>query len=93
MRKSLLALLLLAATGLAQAQVQLKEGHPQSYTVVAGDTLWDISGKFLSEPWKWKEIWKANPQIHNPDLIYPGDALTLVVRIDKQVVQKAVRGP
>ena len=51
MRKSLLALLLLAAGGLAQAQVQLKEGHPERYTVVRGDTLWDISGKFLSEPW------------------------------------------
>lgn len=77
MRKSLLALLLLAATGLVQAQVQLREGHPQRYTVVAGDTLWDISGKFLSEPWKWQEIWHANPQVHDPDLIYPGDTLTL----------------
>ncbi|MDY7567269.1 LysM domain-containing protein [Pseudomonas sp. RTC3] len=78
MRKSLLALLLLASTGLCQAQVQLREGHPQNYTVVQGDTLWDISGKFLREPWKWKEIWKANPQIANPDLIYPGDLLSLV---------------
>jgi nucleoid-associated protein YgaU len=77
MRKSLLALLLLAATGLVQAQVLLREGHPQRYTVVAGDTLWDISGKFLSEPWKWQEIWRANPQVHDPDLIYPGDTLSL----------------
>ncbi|MET0125110.1 LysM peptidoglycan-binding domain-containing protein [Pseudomonas caspiana] len=77
MRKSLLALLLLAVTGLVQAQVQLREGHPQRYTVVAGDTLWDISGKFLSEPWKWQEIWRANPQVHDPDLIYPGDTLSL----------------
>jgi nucleoid-associated protein YgaU len=78
MRKSLLALLLLAATGLVQAQVQLKEGHPQSYTVVAGDTLWGISGKFLSQPWKWPELWRANPQVHDPDLIYPGDTLNLI---------------
>ncbi len=77
MRKSLLALLLLTASGLAQAQVQLREGYPQSYTVVAGDTLWDISGKFLREPWKWREIWRANPQVHDPDLIYPGDTLAL----------------
>ena len=55
MRKSLLALLLLAAGGLAQAQVQLKEGHPERYTVVRGDTLWDISGKFLSQPWKCRK--------------------------------------
>ncbi len=57
--------------------MQLREGYPQSYTVVAGDTLWDISGKFLREPWKWREIWRANPQVHDPDLIYPGDTLAL----------------
>ncbi|WP_324732617.1 LysM peptidoglycan-binding domain-containing protein [Pseudomonas paeninsulae] len=78
MRKSLLALLLLAASGLAQAEVHLKDGHPDRYTVVKGDTLWDISGRFLSEPWKWPEIWHANPQVANPHLIYPGDQLSLV---------------
>lgn len=78
MRKSLVALLLLAAGSLAQAEVQLRDGHPQTYTVVRGDTLWDISGKFLSQPWKWPEIWKVNPQVQNPHLIYPGDVLNLV---------------
>lgn len=78
MRKSLLALLLLAVGGLAQAEVQLKEGHPDRYTVTKGDTLWDISGKFLSQPWKWPELWHANPQIENPHLIYPGDTLSLI---------------
>ena len=77
MRKSLVALLLMAAGSLAQAEVQLRDGHPQNYTVVRGDTLWDISGKFLSQPWKWPEIWHANPQVQNPNLIYPGDVLSL----------------
>jgi nucleoid-associated protein YgaU len=77
MRKSLLALLLLACAGLAQAQVQLRDGYPQRYTVVRGDTLWDISGKFLNQPWQWPQLWHANPQIANPDLIYPGDSLVL----------------
>ncbi|WP_047535705.1 LysM peptidoglycan-binding domain-containing protein [Pseudomonas sp. 11/12A] len=78
MRKSLLALLLLASAGWAHGQVQLREGFPQQYTVVAGDTLWDISAKFLREPWQWPELWQANPRIENPDLIYPGDSLSLV---------------
>jgi nucleoid-associated protein YgaU len=77
MRKSLLALLLLASAGVAHGQVQLREGFPQQYTVVAGDTLWDISGKYLREPWKWPQLWRANPQIENPNLIYPGDTLSL----------------
>ena len=78
MRKSLLALLLVAVSGIAQAEVQLKADHPEQYTVVKGDTLWDISGRFLREPWKWPELWHANPQVENPHLIYPGDRLSLV---------------
>jgi nucleoid-associated protein YgaU len=77
MRKSLFALLLVAASSWVQADVQLRQGHPDSYTVARGDTLWDISGKFLSKPWQWPEIWHANPQVENPHLIYPGDRLSL----------------
>jgi nucleoid-associated protein YgaU len=78
MMKSLLALLFLASAGLAHGQVQLREGFPQRYTVVSGDTLWDISAKFLQQPWQWPQLWQANPQIENPNLIYPGDSLSLV---------------
>lgn len=56
----------------------LKAGHPESYIVKRGDTLWDISGHFLKQPWLWPRLWRLNPQIHNPDLIYPGDRLSLV---------------
>jgi hypothetical protein len=42
------------------------------HTVVAGDTLWDLSAKYLGSPWKWTEIWERNRFITNPHYIYPG---------------------
>jgi hypothetical protein len=56
----------------------LKAGHPDTYVVKKGDTLWDISAYFLNDPWRWPRLWGGNPQIANPHLIYPGDKLTLV---------------
>ena len=72
---------LMAAPMASQAQrpdtVQLKNDVPLTYVVKRGDTLWDISGIYLEEPWRWPELWDSNPQIDNPHLIYPGDVLSL----------------
>ena len=66
-------------TGVVLAQdVSVRSDHPDEYVVVRGDTLWDISGRFLDKPWQWPAIWHANPQIENPHLIYPGDLISLV---------------
>ena len=70
------AMLLTLATYAYAAE--MAQDHPSTYTVRKGDTLWDISARFLKKPWLWPEIWQANPQVKNPHLIYPGDVLSLV---------------
>ena len=80
MNKVVLGLLvgLMVSLGVYATDVSLRADHPDEYVVQKGDTLWDISGRFLEKPWLWPEIWQANPQIANPHLIYPGDRLSLV---------------
>jgi len=66
-------------------ELKIKPDHPDRYVVKKGDTLWDISAKFLQSPWNWPKIWNVNPEVKsskdgkrvfdNPHLIYPGDIL------------------
>ncbi|MBE95840.1 LysM peptidoglycan-binding domain-containing protein [Marinobacter sp.] len=90
MRKLLYALAasMLLLTSWAHAAPELRSDHPERYTVVKGDTLWDISARFLNNPWYWPEIWHVNPQVANPHLIYPGDELALVYIDGKPRVTK-----
>ena len=45
-----------------------------SHTVVRGDTMWKIASKYQVGT---SELISANPQISNPNLIYPGQVLTI----------------
>jgi uncharacterized YkwD family protein/spore coat assembly protein SafA len=61
-----------------------------THTVVSGDSMWKIAVRYQVG---LSEIKAANPQISNPDLIYPGQVLTIpmtdssVVSFEKEVVR------
>lgn len=48
-----------------------------NYTVKKWDTIWDLSGKYLGDPYSWERIWAVNQHINDPHWIYPGDVLNI----------------
>lgn len=52
---------------------------PKTYTVVSGDCLWNIAKKFYGNGSQYKKIYEANKKTigSNPNLIYPGQVLTI----------------
>jgi hypothetical protein len=56
---------------------QEKQGAEELYTIKQGDTLWEISSKFLKDPFLWPKLWQRNPYITNPHWIYPGQPIRL----------------
>jgi hypothetical protein len=57
-----------------------QETQPEEYIIKKGDTLWDITGEKFGDEFLWPNLWRANPQIENPDLIYPGDLIRIPSR-------------
>lgn len=60
----------------------------KKYKIIKGDTLWDISGRDLKDPFLWPEIWKENSWIVNPDLIYPNQ----IIKIPLYLIKKEMPG-
>jgi hypothetical protein len=66
------------AQTLAAAHCEFLADAPDQHSVVRGDTLWEISGKFLRNPWCWPQVWGLNrAQIRDPHWIYPGQIVYL----------------
>lgn len=72
-----LVLLLISCLVIPSYALSLKDTAPQRYVVQPSDTLWSIASQYLSCPWEWKSLWRANPHIKNPYRLYPGDVLEL----------------
>ena len=79
LKKIIFSLSLMSCPLIALAdQIRLNDDAPTRHVVEKGDTLWDISALFLKQPWLWPKLWRLNPEVNNPHLIYPGDILRLV---------------
>ena len=67
-----------ASSNAANTPLRLADNAPEQYIVVPGDTLWDISRRFVKEPWRWAEMWRAEKgQGNKPGRLYPGDVILL----------------
>ena len=85
----LLATFLLLPVSVFSQTEEIKE-----YKVKKGDTLWDISSKELQDPFLWPKIWKTNPEIANPDRIYPGQSITIpLYLIQKETKEEPIQEP
>ena len=82
-----------AAAQVGVPVADLAPNAPPEYTVKAHDTLWAISGQYLTSPWRWPELWGMNlAEIRNPHLIYPGQVLYLIQKDGRAILSTVAPG-
>lgn len=82
----------IATAGIVVASVAFSQNtlsQNDSYKVQPGDTLEDFSHQLFDNKNHWRSIWPKNPEIKNPDLIYPDQKL----KLDPQTGSKAAPPP
>jgi hypothetical protein len=75
-----------------EPEVQMQRGR-STHNVSRGDTLWDLSQKYLGSPWYWPKVWSYNPEIANPHWIYPGNQVRFVQSGEDAPTQVEVGAP
>ena len=86
-KKSSLAVIFLLTFFLSPSFSHAEESTTKVHIVVKGDTLWDISNKYLHNPFLWPKLWQWNAYIMNPHFIYPGDKIRLLAP-DRPAIKK-----
>jgi hypothetical protein len=82
-----------APAGNPAAGQQGVEEVSETYTVRPGDTLWDLSQRFLGNPWYWPKVWSYNPEIENPHWIYPGNIVRFYPPAADEMPAQIAAGP
>jgi hypothetical protein len=74
-------LLLIICLSFSAGNIQAQDtASGEEYIIQKDDTLWNISGTRLEDPFLWPKLWNVNPHIANPDLIYPGEKIRIPSR-------------
>ncbi len=84
----LIAILMISLIFVISPLAQEQKEAEDVYTIQKGDTLWDISSKFLKDPFLWPQLWQRNPYITNPHWIYPGQSIRLSPLEDLKKVEE-----
>jgi len=96
---SMLILFPIGAFAQEAPEETVKSSEGIVHTVVAGDTLWDLSAKYLGSPWKWTEVWERNRFLTNPHYIYPGIQVVIVppgareIALGQEPASESASGP
>jgi len=56
--------------------LRLRPNHPEAYLIRPEDTVLQVAGVFLEEPWRWPELWRPGPG-RATEPLYPGELIEL----------------
>jgi hypothetical protein len=71
----------------------LANSQPSQHTVQKGDTLSSICEKYYGDPTLWPKLWQMNPSITNPNVLRPGEVITLFEKETTKRAEPAAKKP